>query len=206
VFPYFTNIPTDVWTNTWHFFPMTPMSMQAAADLVTPLLSAFYDSVYTESGGMANYCTSIGQHVNWYDLDQPPPRVPYTLPLSITVPSTATTLPPETSICLSFQALAESGQPQARRRGRIYLGGLPNAVISASVGASAFPIVNGAFRTAIGGYADTLKNAAITAGVRWSVYSPTTQESHFVDNGWIDNAPDTQRRRGQAPSFRTLWS
>jgi hypothetical protein len=38
------------------------------------------------------------------------------------------------------------------------------------------------------------------------VWSQVDQFAVEVDNGWIDNAFDTQRRRGQQVSTKTLWN
>lgn len=48
----------------------------------------------------------------------------------------------------------------------------------------------------------------------WCIYSPTTETqtaslaSSFIPivGGWVDNAWDTQRRRGLEPTTRTTWS
>lgn len=205
VFPYFSNLPTDVWTNTLHFTTATPIPIEDCADAITPLLSTFYDAIYTEMGGMASYCVPANAHVNWYDLAAPPPRVPLTRPLSVTVTAGLTSIPTECSIVLSFQGDPVSGQPQARRRGRIYLGGLVQAAFTAS-GAATFPTINAALRTAIGLQAEALRDAAALALCRWAVWSTTDELPVVITNGWIDNTPDTQRRRGVDPSSRTLWS
>ena len=107
--------------------------------------------------------------MNWYDLSDPLPRQFYTLPLDVTVVTDTTNIPPEVAIVLSFQALAVSGEPQARKRGRIYLGGISESAISTSSDGTAFPMIVPAVRTAIGAAADTLKNASTTASCPWSV-------------------------------------
>jgi hypothetical protein len=38
------------------------------------------------------------------------------------------------------------------------------------------------------------------------LYSRTSGSSVLIDNGWVDNAPDIQRRRGIDPSARTTFS
>jgi len=43
-------------------------------------------------------------------------------------------------------------------------------------------------------------------GWDWVVYSPTNGNTVNVDNGWVDNAFDTQRRRGLAVTARTNWT
>jgi hypothetical protein len=52
-----------------------------------------------------------------------------------------------------------------------------------------------------------MKAAAIaSASWDWVVYSPTDDAYHEVANGWVDNAWDTQRRRGYKPTSRTTFT
>lgn len=205
VIPYFTGIPTDVATNTFHFFELVPIGLPAVAAAVTPLLDAFYTTIYNSVSGIANYCTPLTAHVKWYDLSQPEPRVPLGVNLGLTSAVIASNLPTEVSAVLSFQGVRVAGQPQARRRGRIYVPGLPSGAVTNS-GASAFPELLPALRAAMGSAASTLITASAGAGARWSVWSQVDLAAVEVDNGWIDNTPDTQRRRGVEATLRTLWS
>jgi hypothetical protein len=48
--------------------------------------------------------------------------------------------------------------------------------------------------------------AADASALRWSIRSITPVENFVpIVAGWIDDAFDTQRRRGPDPSFRTNW-
>jgi hypothetical protein len=42
------------------------------------------------------------------------------------------------------------------------------------------------------------------SAVKWVVYSPKLDAFAEVDNLWVDNAFDTQRRRGERPTARTV--
>jgi hypothetical protein len=46
------------------------------------------------------------------------------------------------------------------------------------------------------------------ASVRWNwvAYSPTADEANQITNGWVDNAWDTQRRRGLYYSQRGTYT
>lgn len=204
VFPMFTNLPEDVITNTFHYSELTPMGLAAAAAAATPKLADFYEAVYAGSLGMANYMNPAIAHVNWYDLSEPAPRAPLTLPLGATIPVVSSTLPTEVATVLSFQGDHVSGTPQARRRGRIYIGAVPNAAMLAS-SISNYPLFSSAWIAGIRAGANTHLLPPPIADLRWSVWSPTDGTATFVTNGWIDNSPDTQRRRGIEPSVRTLW-
>lgn len=206
VIPMFTNLPSDVVTNTLHFDPLTPLGFQETADLVQPHLTSFYQTCYgSVTGGMASYMSPSTATVNWYDLGEPTPRVPYTLPLGATITTGVTQLPTEVSVVLSFQGPRVAGMPQARRRGRIFLGGITHAWFDNS-SASAFPKLTGSKSAVLAVACEALRDGVLSDGVRWSVWSQTDQASALVDNGWIDNGPDTQRRRSVESSLRNVWS
>jgi hypothetical protein len=203
--PFFTNIPTDVITNTLHF--ANPIaSMQTIADEITPEIQDFYEAIYGGSFGIAAYCSPLLATVSWYDLADPPPRVPYTLPMPITAAvETATSIPTEVATVLSFQADPESGIPQARRRNRIYIGGLTPNHVSTATGDN-FPTIGTTFRAALGDAAllNFITNLSGSDTV-WVARSETANTTVPVTNGWVDNSPDTQRRRSVEATARTLW-
>lgn len=206
VFPMFTQIPSDVITNTLNFNNETPVTLEAAGDALQPIIEDFYRDVYG-STIFANYLAINSAHINFYRSDSPIPRVPYTKNLwSSTAPATvATTVPTEVAAVLSFQADREPGTPQARMRGRIYLGGLGPSAMQTST-ASVYPTLAPAFRTAITDAATAMRDAAALANLSWGVYSRTDQRIVAVTNGWVDNSPDTQRRRSVDSTLRTLWT
>ena len=207
VIPYFTGLPEDVITNTWHFENLTTMDLAAISAAVQPALVDFYQEIYAGSWSRASHLGASAQwHTNWYDLADPPPRPPLTLPLMpTTIAVSASQVPTEVACVLSFQADPQAGVPQARRRGRIFLGGAAGAWMTAG-SASTFPSFATVFTQAVAAAAETLRDAVLAAGARWVVYSPTTDLTSLVSNGWVDNECDTQRRRGVEATVRTLWS
>jgi hypothetical protein len=46
---------------------------------------------------------------------------------------------------------------------------------------------------------------ATSENVTWVTVSPTAGTSGVVTDGWVDNAWDTQRSRGAAPTMRIDW-
>lgn len=94
--------------------------------------------------------------------------------------------------------------PQARRRGRIYLGPFGQTVLGTTAVTSDRPLA--AAVTAIANAATALATATAGAVVPWVIYSPTNGSGAVVTDGWVDNAFDTQRRRGVAATSRTLWT
>lgn len=204
VFPMSTNQPRDVVTNVMHWDSPTDLfDKAAAADAIATRLSAFYDTIYSGAGYSANYINWALSRVEVFDIAEPIPRVPEVRDLVLTLSPTATIVPSEVAVVLSYHSAPESGTPRQRLHNRIYLGGLGSSAIATSSGAT--PIVAGSFRDMIASAADTLF-AANTPSLAWVQRSSTpTVTDRAIVGGWIDNEPDTQRRRGQGPTTRTSW-
>lgn len=136
-----------------------------------------------------------------YNRADPSPRVPV-LSTDITITPGALSLPSEVAIVMSFQAVRLAGAPQARRRGRIYLGPLTSNAYDTATGRPADLAT-----TAIQAAGDALVTASKATGAwQWQVWSEVNGSGASVDNGWVDNAFDTQRRRGLRPTSRKLFS
>lgn len=207
VIPYASNTPEDVITNTM-YFASDGIPLAAAGDLIAPLIQQFYLGVYT-TGGLAIYINKASPFIKFYDMSQPEPRLPYrkNMPLA-TLTSTVTQIPTEVSACLSFHGEPTSGIPMSRMRGRIYLGGLTTAHIDQATTSAQYPRFTSAFRDAITESAEDLREGAQLASCTWVVYSRTSPalEAVFpIVGGWVDDTPDTQRRRGVKTTVRTLW-
>jgi len=205
--PYFSAIPEDVVTNVWSLKFVTLAPTLTDWGLARARFITFYNAVYGATGFTAAPWMRLA-NTRWkgYDLNDPQPRAPRydtTAALTPSVPANSVCTP-ETAVCLSFQGTQTSGIPQARRRGRIFLGGLAAPITPGTT--TIFPLVASAATATVTTAASALKTGLTADGWTWSVYSRTDDAMVTVDNGWIDNAPDTQRRRGQAPSLRTLWS
>jgi len=110
-------------------------------------------------------------------------------------------LPEEVALCLSYQAVHTDGD-LPRRRGRIYLGPFNVDALDDTAGA-------GPMRPA-GGLMDAMLTAAVLVqegaaayDMEWRVFSPSDGFAFKIVNFSVDNAFDTIRGRGTAPSFRT---
>lgn len=205
--PYFTAVPEDVITNVWslQFSTLEPLTANWTAAIAR--FQTFYATVYSATNfQMAPWCRPLLTRWKGYDLNDAIPRAPrHDVVAALTVSTlTSSGAVPEAAQCLSFQGVTVSGTPQARRRGRIFLGGLATPCDLGT--ASVFPATNGAARTNIPVAAAALKSGLTTDGWTWSVYSRTDDAMVTVANGWMDNAPDTQRRRGNTATARTTFS
>lgn len=195
-----SNNPEDTIVNTW-YFDVTG-SFLDNLDLPLVGLQNFYNNLAVY---IASDITTSDMRAKVYDMTQSEPRVPaYQGAVgSMNASSGGAPLPEELAMCLSFKGLFTSGQPNARRRGRIYVGALGNAVLPSS-GEPRRPAA--AFVTALAGAGQTLLNAS-TAATEWTwvVYSPTGNTHIDVIGGWVDNSWDIQRRRGLDPTTRTTF-
>lgn len=203
--PSATGIPADTIVNTWHFIHHTaPVSDY---DNVRDMLLDFYDAESYQTYNITHFMTEGSVEDTWdvvaYDLDDPEPRAPH-YESSFTVTGLNPSNVPlvrEAALVLSIQAEPQSGVPQARRRNRKYLGpfgvnalgndGRPHQNLLNVIAYSARDLLNAA-------------QASATWG--WRVYSPTTGLDLTPVGGWVDNAWDTQRRRGWDATSRINWT
>lgn len=130
-------------------------------------------------------------------------------------------LPNEVAVCVSYQGTPAPGFEQSRRRGRIYVGPLNNG--AKSEGADG-PRPSATFRT-IAGEAYSRLTADIDPNAEAVVYSrpfagraavervdrpdlpalaPRPAVTVGIDQIWVDDEFDTQRRRGLRRTGRTL--
>lgn len=197
----------DQFVNTFYCTPPVapgPSQLLGIADAVRD----FYTVVHTPSTEpltywMAPTIDGLGRQVRIWDLDDPKPRSPiYDEETSTSFAYGGQALPNEVAVCLSYAAVIESGVPPARRKGRIYLGPLNIRALGAAGGenqqrpdaAMCYAMVNSA---------QALRDAIFDAGGgAWSLYSPTTDLALAITRVWVDDAWDTQRRRGIDPQSR----
>jgi hypothetical protein len=207
--PWTTNLPEDVTVNTLHF---TTASSPSTGSEHTEIFLAV-EAVYNTASGVAGtqisgYLSNLVSRVagactmELYDLADAVPRIPVaTSTFTMGAADEATTGAPEVALCLSFQADPISGVPQARRRGRIYLGPLTQGVVT-TTGRPANAVVDAV--AAAGNFlVDSLQGAS---PVRWTVYSRVGDAMAEVTNGWCDNEFDTMRSRGRLSTYRALFA
>lgn len=206
--PYFTNLPADVVTNTFHF-EFAGGGAPVEADFIAlgeGLIPGFYEFIFDPSTGidMAPWVTPT-LLVKIYNLSDPEPRPPVwqgSVPLTVGVASSSA-IPPETAAVISYHATPIAGVPQARRRGRLYIGALGTGV--ASGGPTAFPSWTTSTKQLMADAGEHLLTGAPIVNWTWVVWSRVALSSAPVVGGWFDYSIDTQRRRGDESSGRTLW-
>lgn len=140
-----------------------------------------------------------------YDLAEPKPRAPIYVRDGSVELAQSDALPPEIACCLSYRSEYTSGVNPQRRRGRLYIGGLQVTDVLHSSGM----LATGVMTTLVLQAEEMLAASQASVNLDWVVFSPSSvvggdpETGAFpVIGGWVDNAPDVQRRRGVDPAAR----
>lgn len=194
--PAASGVTADNVQNTFHFSTVD-LSTTVRDSILTALNAAYEEFDNWKSPDF----TWQSARAKFYDLGDPEPRAPiWDMLMTLTTAPSGTSAPHELAVCMSYEADPISGQSQARRRGRVYLGPINNAPISTSGRLSSTS--NQDFRD----FGATLLAASVAdSGWNWVVYSPSAGEAYTVSGGWVDNDFDIQRRRGIKASQRITF-
>jgi hypothetical protein len=201
-----TLLPEDQYVNTWAFDCNDGLAPDGADyDDVEDALSEFYNinTTLTNSAIATRLSKSISRtecELRMYHMGQAPPREPEVRPFALAAAVDTDPLPSEVAIASSFY----SGRNLPRQRGRVYLGPWQRTVV----------VTNQTIARPTTEILQTIESAserlAARAGLTtWCVLSSSVAPGGAllpIDNGWVDDAFDTQRRRGEAPTSRRAWS
>lgn len=196
-----SELPADNLVNTWHF-----EGSGSDFDNVGDMLEDFYTTTPDgQIGPISDFMTSqtiTGDYtMKAYDLSDPKPRAPqWEETRTLVELPNAAGLPDEVALVMSYHASPLSGVSAARRRGRVYLGGLASAANVVGRPATAFrTIVAAAGR-------DLIQASNASTSWDWVQYSPTANAANTVVGGWVDDSWDTQRRRGRQATSRVVFT
>jgi len=199
-----SNLPADRIVNVFHF--NGPGSYAEELASAEGSVVDFYNA--------SNTTRSIGQWLSpWvqraaelrsYDMSTTIPRVPTILPITLGSSGGQSGYAEEVALCLTLHGVVPPALT-ARRRGRLYLGPLiAPAVLS---GSDTAPTRPAALFIADVVQAAVRMNSILPTGMHWVIRSVTPSVNYVqIAGGYVDNAFDTQRRRGPDPTDRTLWS
>ena len=206
-----SHLPEDQAQNSWVFSLPTEADPVAVFDAASVNLQAFYTSIgaffspcLVRPGALSlkGYSLPGTALAGGVDLGSPIAEVGA---LGAWDPPGADGLPTEVAIVLSFHGnLAgvpvEAGgiRPQARKRGRVFIGPLAAGAAATTGPLNETRPAAGCLQ-AITLAANTLRQAA---GPIWMIWSRSAGQLVPVTDGWVDDAFDTQRRRGVAPTLR----
>ena len=130
------------------------------------------------------------------------------LALMPTVTGTGVDLPAEVAGCLSYHTsygsdpeFAPGTRPRARDRGRIFIGPLTSLAMQNATTSLGPQFTQNFIDTLTGATAPLM---ALVNPI-WQQWSRAAARMSDVTGGWVDNAPDTQRRRGERPTARTMF-
>lgn len=218
-----TGLPADEVINDFAFKgPLAGAGPDEAADAFT-VVDHFYRTNTASGSAVGKYISqaisrSVTHRMEAYHIHAGPLGSPFATMDWLGPPAPAeagNNLPNEVAAVLSFHGdltgipeEAGAGRPRAQRRGRIYLGPL---IVGATNVTAANPHLDPLFQATTREAAVRLMDEASVLwgdgdeGMGWCVWSRVGATLHPVVGGWTDTAPDTQRRRGQAPTSRTVW-
>jgi len=218
-----SGLPADSSQQQFIFSTNTVYPYTSAVTEINNKLLDFYNGAHGPSGQeLAQYIShSMSRgvsacHWHFYDittvLDGSPAGSPFhTTDWALGSAAVGSTdLPAEVAVVLSYHSTYGSApergpnntRPRQRLRGRIFLGPLNSSAITAS---SSGRVVNDPnFRETIAACAATLMTTG-TLTAMWVQWSRVNRDYWDVVGGHIDDAFDTQRRRGEDADVRKLW-
>ncbi len=214
-FPNVSGFPVDKAVHTFHFAINGALVGSAAADAIAAQLRDFYNVTHAPGTSplgneMSNVIARSLCVIKVYDITGPAPHPPMlTFPFTL-VATSSTGFPNEVALVLSYNGTLVPNVPVRRNRGRVYLGPLTtgNSVLS-----------SGDVRPTT-----TAMNKLVGAGnwlrgtfgapqvINWVVYSRTQRAQGGPQETWaipvgrvhVDDAYDTQRRRGRVATTRVI--
>lgn len=218
--PHDTGLPEDSVVNTYAFTAEDVVTAGGAAIAFTTALDLFYTTIKNNLSSQYNWDQAEVEFINMADER---PRVPfYTAPCAISgVATTWNDYPAEVAICMSMRGTTASGENARRRRGRVYIGPLQRV-------AGDTPDIVSTTVDEIAAAGKVLKDTALVDLCVYSRYThfavpvgrniderdeagnrvfdevPDALPASFVPvtHIWVDNAWDTQRRRGPKATYR----
>lgn len=224
--------PKDRFVNTHHFNAAGADLLGDEVPAIFTALKNFYGQdteqvTNQQAAGQRNILDYIGDHLQsgqvhqmkFYDLSEPAPRQPIFTGTFTKNDNAAAKLPAEVAVVLSLKGDVPQGQNVQRGRGRIYLGPLNVRAMTEDANDARVTV---AFRQVIAKAAVRL-NDEVAGNATWVIHSAGAREvdpnnnnkrtgpllpaiNVNVDGGYVDDAFDTQRRRGVVNTSRNLWS
>lgn len=203
-----TGLPEDQVVNTFHFGPVggpNPASATIAGELIDFYNGLHGAQVQRIGAWMSNFLSRNADtaSIDLYDMSDPSPRQPiYTDTFTLTAAASSNGLPTEVALCVSWKADVASGEDARRRRGRNYIGPLDSSASVTTLGIPR-PSTQLISDLALAGL------GLMTGSSDLRIYStavPGSPAAYPVTSGWVDNAFDTQRRRGVDPSSRSTFA
>ncbi len=206
VFERASALPEDRVINSFTFiWDSTNLDKVTRGEAIRDALDDFY--FLNTAGGssirayLANTLKSLSYRV--YDSNDAQPRPALVLPsLDFTVPPAGNPLPAEVAVVASF--FASRNLP--RNRGRVFRGPWSQLASNAPAVGDFDTRPATLLITTIAQAMKRLRDHPLLVDIPWSVHSVADSAAKGITAGWVDNAFDTQRRRGAKATSRTTWT
>lgn len=204
--------------NTFAFSTPTDPPSTAEADDATNALIAFYNTVPSGHNAIAGVIGptisraslacfmksyNIGGHLDGSPHGSPFRSIAWTLGAMV---AGAKPLPTEVAAAITFHSdygsdpeFAPGTRPRARDRGRVYIGPLTQSVVDNNAPVNR-PFVSQSTRETLVTQAAALRDDSATT---WCVWSRAAAALKAVTKIWVDDAFDSQRRRGEKATVFT---
>jgi hypothetical protein len=226
-----TGLPEDATQNSFMLSHDDILSIPANLLLITGCLRDFYVVSNAAGDNIAEHLSNsvdrgtLKCRVRYYDMDGHLDGSNHGSPIAedgftMTPPALSTTsLPGEVSTVLTLRALGWQGEPvetpdnadpdavvqrpRQRKSGRLFIGPL-NAAASLTDGPTGVARPSQGWRTCLLDAAERLTDnlAALASPIAWTVWSRADGIAWTITDVQVDDAFDTQRRRGVAASNR----
>lgn len=214
-----SGVPEDAEQNQFALLSNNPLVPDVPTTLVTPALDQFFEELAPYMSGTISRAANA-HTVEYYDVTDHLDGSAHGSPFAAEMWTLSTagqggrSAPDECAICITLYgegrqaaAVGPAGgpRPKQRRTGRLYIGSLgDNSYDSVDNGVRVTDACRGTFAAALANLVDTLNEpAAHTSLCVWSRADAAMRE---CVGGHVDNALDTQRRRGVAPTRRTTFA
>jgi hypothetical protein len=211
--PHVSGLPRDTFVNDFVF---ESSNLSNTLAISGPAVQDFYNVAHHGGNILAHFISLMVTRlvpvtVKHYDITAHLDGSPHGAPVATTSftlgsnTSTGDALPEEVACVLSFHApygtdQEESGviRPRARDRGRIYIGPFDTAALNSTVNTTPSSIL----MTSI---LDGGRSLLDLVGANWRQWSRAAARVQTVSDVWVDNAWDTQRRRGPRATARQMF-
>lgn len=163
------------------------------------LLATFYDDCKT--AGALRGMAATGHLVKFYEIGAGPPNYPlFELPFTNLTAAAAIEMPMEVALCVSYQNVAATTVPRARRRGRIYISGWSEASNDAGRPTTA------ARTNLLAAFTDYVEAFNALGVFEAGIWSRTNGVVYDIEAAHVDNEWDTMRSRGGKATARSTWT
>lgn len=171
----------------------------AYANSWTTVIKDFYDDVVT-TGGLKGM--SQNNHlIKFYDIEAAAPNYPlFERNFNLASAPFAVDLPQEVALCISYSNVQAVTIARGRRRGRLYISGWGESTNTAG------QPTDGTCDALLGNFEDYVVAFNAIGTLNASIWSRTGNTTYPIEEAHVDNAWDTQRRRGTKSDYRATWT